>query len=133
MQIGNSKTNAVINVTPMIDVLLVLLITFMLLPNKSRGLKSEAPQPASESQPSIPNPQNVVLRIRSDHSIEINTQPVLFADLHQRLETIFAGRPDGVLFLDGAGELEFADVAAVIDIAKGVGVDRIGLMTAKHP
>jgi len=56
MQIGSSKTAAVINVTPMIDILLVLLITFLLLPTRTEGLPSEVPEPAPESQPAVPNP-----------------------------------------------------------------------------
>jgi biopolymer transport protein TolR len=127
MQIGSSK--AVINVTPMIDILLVLLIVFMLLPTKTVGLKSDVPQLSTENQPSIPNPLNLVLRIQKDRSMDINSQPVVLADLHERLRTLFAVRPDGVLFVNGAPELEFEDVATVIDIAHGAGVGRIGVMT----
>jgi biopolymer transport protein TolR len=128
MQMGNQKTAASINVTPMIDILLVLLIAFMIMPTKSVGLKSDIPQPAPENQPSIPDPQNVVVRILSDRSIEINTQPVILADLHERLQRIFASRPDGVLFVDGADDLFFEDVAVVIDAAHGAGINRIGLI-----
>ena len=78
-----------------------------------------------------PIPQNVVVRIQKDGSIEINSQNVLRADLQARLESLFAGRPDGVLFLDGANELDFADVADVIDTARGAGVERIGLLTGQ--
>ena len=132
MLAGNSKIAAIINVTPLIDVLLVLLIVFMLLPSKTTGLKSEVPQPAPENQSAPPNPQNLVLRIQQDRSIDINSQPVLLADLQERLKTLFAVRPDGVLFVAGAKELDFEDVAVVIDIARGAGVDRIGLMTEKE-
>ncbi len=131
MQIGADKTAAVINVTPMIDILLVLLIVFMLLPTKTVGLKSDVPQPPLANQPAISNPQHLVLRIQNDHSMDINSQPVVLAELEERLRSLFAVRPDGVLFIEGAAELEFADVAAVIDIAHGAGVDRIGLMTDK--
>lgn len=129
MQIGSRGTVAAINVTPMIDVLLVLLITFMLLPNHTKGLPSEAPEPAPESQPSIANPLDVVLRIQKDRSIAIDSQPVIVAELDGRLRSVFATRPSGVLFVDGAPELEFADVATVIDVARGAGVLRIGLIT----
>jgi biopolymer transport protein TolR len=131
MQIGSRKTVAVINVTPMIDVLLVLLITFMLLPNRTRGLPAAAPEPAPENQPSIAYPLDVVLRIQKDRSIAIDSQPVVFAELDARLRSVFVTRPGGVLFVDGAPELEFADVATVIDIARGAGVDRVGLITEK--
>jgi len=131
MQMGSNKAAAIINVTPMIDILLVLLIVFMLLPTKTVGLKSDIPQLPNENQPTIPNPQNLVLRIQKDRSMDINTQAVLIVDLGERLRTLFAARPDGVLFIAGAGELEFEDVAAVIDIAHGAGVDRIGVLTEK--
>ena len=131
MQLGGNKAAAIINVTPMIDILLVLLIVFMLLPTKTVGLKSDIPQLATDNQPAIPNPQNLVLRIQKDRSMDINSQPVVLAELHERLQTLFAGRPDGVLFVNGAAELEFEDVATVIDIAHGAGVGRIGVMTDK--
>ncbi len=132
MALGSNKTAAAINVTPLIDVLLVLLIIFMVLPHPSTGLKSDVPQPPLENQPAPPNPQHLVLRIQESGSIEINSQPVLLSQLSERLQTLFAVRPDGVLFVDGAKELQFEDVANVIDIAHGVGVNRIGLLTAKQ-
>jgi biopolymer transport protein TolR len=132
MQLGSAKTHAIINVTPMIDILLVLLIVFMLLPNHTTGLKSEVPQPAPENQTARPNPQHLVLSIRNDHSMTINLQPVLLAQLEERLRSLFAIRPDGVLFVDGDRQLDFADVAIVIDIARGAGVDRIGLLTRRE-
>ena len=128
---GSSKSAAVINVTPMIDIVMVLLIVFMLLPSKTVGLKSDVPQLPTENQPAIPNPLNLVLRIQKDRSMDINSQPVVLAELHERLRTLFAVRPDGVLFVNGARELEFDDVATVIDIAHGAGVGRIGVITAK--
>lgn len=131
MQMGGNKAAAIINVTPMIDILLVLLIVFMLMPTKTVGLKSDVPQLATENQPAVPNPLNLVLRIQKDRSMDINSQPVVLADLRERLRTLFAVRPDGVLFVNGAPELEFEDVAAVIDIAHGAGVGRIGVMTGK--
>jgi biopolymer transport protein TolR len=131
MQMGGNKAAAIINVTPMIDILLVLLIVFMLMPTKTVGLKSDVPQLATENQPAVPNPLNLVLRIQKDRSMDINSQPVVLAELRERLRTLFAVRPDGVLFVNGAPELEFEDVAAAIDIAHGAGVGRIGVMTDK--
>ncbi len=131
MQIGSGKTTAIINVTPMIDILLVLLIVFMLLPTKTVGLKSDVPQLPTENQPAMANPQHLVLRIQKDRSMDINSQPVVLAELRERLRTLFAVRPDGVLFVNGAAELEFEDVATVIDIAHGAGVERIGVLTDK--
>jgi len=132
MGLGSNKTEAVINMTPLIDVLLVLLIIFMVLPHPSTGLKSDVPQPPLENQPAPPNPQHLVLRIQENGSIEINSQPVLLGQLSDRLQSLFAVRPDGVLFVDGAKELQFEDVATVIDIAHGVGVNRIGILTARY-
>jgi len=129
MQIGSRQTAAVINVTPLIDVLLVLLITFMLLPTRTKGLPAEAPDPAPENQSAIANPLDVVLRIGKDRSMQIDSQTVAAAELDARLRLVFAARPGGVLFVDGARELEFADVASVIDVARGAGVFRIGLIT----
>ncbi len=132
MQMGSRKTAAVINVTPMIDILLVLLVTFMLLPNHTKGLPSEAPEPAPENQPSTANPLDIVLRIRRDHSIEIDSQPVVLLEMEGRLKSLFAARPGGVLFVEGDRELEFADVASVIDVARGAGAVRIGLITERE-
>jgi len=131
MQTTGDKVAAIINVTPLIDVLLVLLITFMLLPSRTRGLPSEATQPSREDQPAPLNPQHLVLRIRKDHSMDINLQPVTLVELEERLKRLFAVRPEGVLFVNGAGELDFADVASVVDIARGAGVERIGLLTER--
>jgi biopolymer transport protein TolR len=132
MQTASGKISAIINVTPMIDVLLVLLITFMILPSRTRGLPSEAPQPSPEDQLAPSNPQHLVLRIQKDHSMDINSQPVALGELDERLKRLFAVRPEGVLFVNGAEELDFADVAIVIDIARGAGVDRIGILTARQ-
>jgi biopolymer transport protein TolR len=129
MQIGSGKTTAVINVTPMIDVLLVLLITFMLLPTRTKGLPSEAPDSAPGDERPVPNPLNVMLRIQKDRSIQIDSQPVAMPELDGRLRMLFAARPGGVLFVRGAPDLEYSDVASVIDVARGAGVDRIGLIT----
>jgi biopolymer transport protein ExbD len=130
MQTGSGKTVATINVTPMIDILLVLLVAFMLLPNRTKGLPSEVPEPAPDA-PSISNRLDVVLRIGKDRSIQIDSQPVVMLELEGRLKTLFVTRPGGVLFIEGARELEYADVATVIDIARGAGWNRVGLLTER--
>jgi biopolymer transport protein TolR len=129
--LGGNKISAVINVTPLIDVVMVLLIVFMLLPSRTVGLESELPQPPPENSSVPPNPQDLVLCIRKDRSMDINSQPVSLEQLEDRLKTLFAARPNGVLFLSGARELDFEDVATVIDTARGAGVNRIGIMTEK--
>jgi biopolymer transport protein ExbD len=129
MQMGSSKTAAVINVTPMIDILLVLLNTFMLLPRPTKGLPSEVPEPSPERQSLAPKRLDIVLRVRKDRSIEIDSKSVVFAELDGRLRSLFVTHPDSVLFIDGAPELEYADVASVIDVARGAGWTRVGLLT----
>ena len=129
MQIGSRDIAATINVTPLIDVLLVLLIVFMLLQTHSRGLESDLPEDAPPGAAAPRNPQNVTVHIRKDGSLELDSQPVEKMDLEARLRSAFAGRPDGVLFVDAATELDFADIAGVIDTARGAGVVRIGLLT----
>ena len=134
MQMGSSsgKVAAAINVTPMIDILLVLLIAFMLLPYHSKGLPAEAPDPAPDTSPARPNPLDVTLRIGQDRSIQIDSKPVASAELDARLRLIFAARPGGVLFVDGDRDLDYSDVALVIDTARGAGVGRIGLITDRE-
>lgn len=117
--------------TPMIDILLVLLITFMLLPTRTKGLPSEVPDAMPEDQPSTPNPLDSVLRIRKDRSVELDSKPVMRLELDGRLRSLLVSRPGAVLFVDGAPDLEFADVATVIDIARGAGWNRVGLLTER--
>jgi biopolymer transport protein TolR len=117
-----------INVTPMIDVLLVLIIIFMLIgPEKSTGLNAQLPQPANGRSEG----REIVVSVGEDRSVKINAQPVAWEDLEQRLREIFTMRPDGVLFVAGARQAEFEDVARVLDIARGAGIGRVALMP-KH-
>ena len=88
MQIGSKEIAATINVTPMIDVLLVLLIVFMLLPTHSRGLESDLPQDAPAGTPQR-NPQNVVVHIAKDGSLQIDSKPVQRVELEARLQSLF--------------------------------------------
>ena len=117
-----------INVTPMIDVLLVLIIIFMLIgPEKSTGLNAQLPQPANGRSEG----REIVVSVGEDRSVKINAQPVAWEDLEQRLREIFTMRPDGVLFVAGARQAEFEDVARVLDVARGAGIGRVALMP-KH-
>jgi biopolymer transport protein ExbD len=131
MQMGSGKTAAVINMTPMIDILLVLLITFMCLGRTSKGLLSEVPEPAPASQPSVADRLDIVLRIHKDRSIDIDSQFVRMPELDGQLKLLIAKRPGGVLFIEGARELEYTDVASIIDIARGAGWNRVGLLTER--
>jgi len=131
MQIGSCQAAAAINVTPMIDILLVLLITFMLLPSRTKGLPAAVPDLAPDKPSSAVDSLDSVLRIRKDRSIDIDSQPVLPRDLEGELRTLFVKRPGGVLFIAGAPELEYADVASLIDLARGAGWNRVGLLTER--
>lgn len=116
---------AEINVTPLIDVLLVLLIIFMMItPTKSHGLAARIPSPATEAG----DGRDIVVRIDADRAVTINAEPVAWPELSDRFMQIFARRAEKLLFVTAAPLVEFDDVARVIDAARGVGVDRVALM-----
>jgi biopolymer transport protein ExbD len=120
-----------INMTPMIDVLLVLIIIFMVItPLTPKGLEAIVPQPAPPNQQqSEADQRTVVVTVNADRSMLINTESTDEGRLGPRLEEIFKTRAERVIFVKGDKDLEFQYVAKVIDIAKGVGIDKVGLMT----
>lgn len=122
-----------INVTPMIDVLLVLLIIFMVIvPAVPRGEAALVPHAAPTASPT---PDAVVLEVlkSANNAIEfrINQQPVAQGDLQSRLSAIYANRAQRVLFVKGDDQLSFTQIADVMDIGHAAGVDQIGLITPK--
>jgi biopolymer transport protein TolR len=120
---------AQMNVTPMIDVLLVLIIIFMLIvPVPPRGLNALVPQESPPGQPSSPS-QDVVISIRADGTVLLNQDVVELANLEERLKQVFKTNTNRPIFIRGEGKLDFEKVAQVIDLAKGAGLERIGLMT----
>jgi len=123
-----------INVTPMIDVLLVLLIIFMVIsPSLSVGLDSQIPQ--SSSEVIRPNPErideSIVISMKGDLSIQINQEPIPVHELQDRLHEILKSRTDRSVFLQADSDLPFEAVAVTIDGARSAGADRIGLLTDK--
>jgi len=128
---GGPKSD--INMTPMIDVLLVLIIIFMVItPLTPKGLEALIPQPPPPgTPPSQSDTRTVVIVIDKDHHFMINQDPISEDGLGGRLEEIFKTRAERVVFVKGDPQLDFMWVAKAIDIAHGAGIDKVGLMTAK--
>jgi biopolymer transport protein TolR len=130
---GGGGPKSDINMTPMIDVLLVLIIIFMVItPLTPKGLEALVPQPPPPGQKqTLSDQRTVVIVINADHSMEINSEPTTEATMGDRLTEIFKTRAERVVFVKGDPTIEFQWVAKAIDIAHGAGIDKVGLMTAK--
>ena len=129
MSVGGSNRGIFVemNVVPLIDVLLVLLVIFMIIPHKQKGLMAELPQPAEV--PADPQPAAIVVQVFADESLRINQEAIGWDRLSVRLQEIFGSRANHTAFVRGDGVLQFQVIAKVIDVMRAAGVSSVGLMT----
>jgi biopolymer transport protein TolR len=118
-----------VNVVPLIDILLVLLVIFMIIPHRQMGLQADLPQAAGPTAP--PDPEVIIVQLFSDASLRINQSVVEREELALRLERIFALRAQRVAFLQGDRSLEFHAVAQVLDLMHSAGASSVGLLTSE--
>jgi len=135
---GGGGSMADINVTPMIDILLVLLIIFMVIvPVTPKGLEALVPQPPKTKQPDTDRPDRTIVvqvlyrSMNAPPLYKINEIDVAKAELLPKLSDIYANRAERVMFIKGDDKIDFRYVAEAIDIGRAAGVDHIGLMTPK--
>jgi biopolymer transport protein TolR len=136
---GGGPLRAEINITPMIDVLLVLIIVFMVVVSmsKEKGLDAKIPQPANSAERQ-PITRTIVIQIawagdKQPPSVKVNDEDVNWENLHDRLFDIFKQRAEKVAFVKGDDDVDFEYVADAISIARESGVDKIGLLTRTGP
>jgi biopolymer transport protein TolR len=128
MSVGGSRgTVSEMNVVPLIDILLVLLVIFMVIPH-TRGLKVEIPHQSGDPV-KVVIPEVVVVQVLADGSLRLNQQPVKWEELELRLSDVFKSRADRTAFIRGDSSIEFQVVARVIDVMHAAGIAPVGLLT----
>ncbi len=119
------------NVVPLIDILLVLLVIFMIIPHKQLGLDATLPQQQAGPRDPEPRPETVIVQVASDGTVRINGSEVKLDELRGRLERILALRAHRVAFLQGDHALEFQAVAKVLDLMHTAGATPVGLLSSE--
>jgi biopolymer transport protein TolR len=128
MTAGTNRLTNDINVTPMIDVLLVLLIIFMaVLPSMRKSIDIQLPDPNPQVQPANAKNDQIVLEIKPGDVYEINTRPVSRVSLFGELKAIYAERPEKIIFVKADPAVKYGDVIEAMDTARGAGVKVIGI------
>jgi len=130
---GGGPSAPQMNVTPLIDVLLVLIIIFMVItPLTPKGLDTLVPQPSPNQQQNVElENKTVVVQVMMNDKLKINNEDTTWEQLGPRMEQVFKERAEKVAFVKGDNDVLFMEVARAIDIMKGAGIDKVGLITAK--